>query len=31
LGKTIFESYQSAHDNGFGDDDVIGIINYLKK
>ncbi|WP_313579085.1 NAD(P)-dependent oxidoreductase [Chishuiella sp.] len=30
LGKTIFESYQAAHDNGFGNDDVIGIINYLK-
>jgi len=31
LGKTIFESYQAAHDQGFGTDDVIGIINYLKE
>lgn len=30
LGKTIFESYKAAHDKGFGNDDVIGIINYLK-
>ena len=31
LGKTIFESYQAAHDKGLGKEDVIGIINYLKK
>jgi 3-hydroxyisobutyrate dehydrogenase len=30
LTKTLIESYQSAHDAGFGKDDVIGIINYLK-
>lgn len=31
LSKTLIETYQSAHDEGFGKDDVIGIINYLKK
>lgn len=31
LSKTLIETYQSAHDAGFGKDDVIGIINYLKK
>lgn len=30
LSKTLIETYQSAHENGFGKDDVIGIINYLK-
>lgn len=31
LSKTLVETYQAAHDAGFGKDDVIGIINYLKK
>lgn len=31
LSKVLGETYQSAHDAGFGKDDVIGIINYLKK
>lgn len=31
LSETLIETYQSAHDAGFGKDDVIGIINYLKK
>lgn len=31
LSKVLGETYQSAHDAGFGNDDVIGIINYLKK
>ncbi len=31
LSKTLIETYQSAHDAGFGKEDVIGIINYLKK
>lgn len=31
LTKTLIETYQSANDAGFGKDDVIGIINYLKK
>lgn len=31
LSKTLIETYQSAHEAGFGKDDVIGIINYLKK
>lgn len=31
LSKTLIETYQSAHDAGFGKDDVIGIINYLKQ
>lgn len=30
LSKILLETYQSAHDEGFGKDDVIGIINYLK-
>ncbi|MEN4760367.1 NAD(P)-dependent oxidoreductase [Chryseobacterium sp. C39-AII1] len=31
LSKTLIETYQSAHSEGFGKDDVIGIINYLNK
>nr|WP_317040707.1 NAD-binding protein [Chryseobacterium soldanellicola] len=31
LSAVLTETYQSAHDAGFGKDDVIGIINYLKK
>jgi 3-hydroxyisobutyrate dehydrogenase len=31
LSETLIKTYQSAHDEGFGKDDVIGIINYLKK
>ncbi|MCT2563843.1 NAD(P)-dependent oxidoreductase [Chryseobacterium herbae] len=31
LSKVLSETYQAAHDKGFGKDDVIGIINYLKK
>ncbi|RZJ46086.1 MAG: NAD(P)-dependent oxidoreductase, partial [Chryseobacterium sp.] len=31
LAQTLIETYQSAHNEGFGKDDVIGIINYLKK
>nr|WP_262484250.1 NAD-binding protein [Chryseobacterium oleae] len=31
LSKVLGETYQAAHDQGFGKDDVIGIINYLKK
>ncbi|MCS3869878.1 3-hydroxyisobutyrate dehydrogenase [Chryseobacterium ginsenosidimutans] len=31
LSNTLIETYQAAHDAGFGKDDVIGIINYLKK
>jgi len=31
LSKTLIETYQSAHDDGFGKDDVIGIIQYLSK
>lgn len=31
LSQTLIETYQSAHNEGFGKDDVIGIINYLKK
>lgn len=31
LSKVLSETYQSAHNEGFGEDDVIGIINYLKK
>ncbi|ASE64094.1 NAD(P)-dependent oxidoreductase [Chryseobacterium indologenes] len=31
LSKTLSETYQAAHDAGFGEDDVIGIINYLKQ
>lgn len=31
LSETLIRTYQSAHDAGFGNDDVIGIINYLQK
>jgi 3-hydroxyisobutyrate dehydrogenase len=31
LSNTLIETYQAAHDAGFGKDDVMGIINYLKK
>ena len=31
LSKVLGETYQAAHDEGLGKDDVIGIINYLKK
>lgn len=31
LSKILIDTYQAAHDDGFGKDDVIGIINYLKK
>ncbi|MCY0968364.1 NAD(P)-dependent oxidoreductase [Chryseobacterium wangxinyae] len=31
LSHTLLETYQSAQNDGFGKDDVIGIINYLKK
>lgn len=31
LAQTLIETYQSAQNEGFGKDDVIGIINYLKK
>lgn len=31
LSKVLKQTYQEASDAGFGDDDVIGIINYLKK
>lgn len=30
LSEVLSKTYQSAHDKGFGKDDVIGIINYLK-
>lgn len=30
LSKTLVDTYQAAHEEGFGKDDVIGIINYLK-
>jgi len=30
LSQVLIDTYQSAHDKGFGSDDVIGIINYLK-
>ncbi|WP_202912298.1 NAD(P)-dependent oxidoreductase [Sphingobacterium olei] len=30
LSQVLIDTYQSAHDSGFGSDDVIGIINYLK-
>ncbi|MGN7758526.1 NAD(P)-dependent oxidoreductase [Chryseobacterium sp. 22532] len=30
LSEVLSKTYQSAHDDGFGKDDVIGIINYLK-
>lgn len=31
LSKVLIETYQQAHDAGFGKQDVIGIINYLKQ
>lgn len=31
MSKTLIETYQSAHDAGYGKDDVIGIIQYLSK
>lgn len=31
LSEILIRTYQSAHDAGFGKEDVIGIINYLKK
>ncbi|MGS0747060.1 NAD-binding protein [Halpernia sp. GG3] len=31
LAKVLAETYQSANDSGYGKNDVIGIINYLKK
>lgn len=31
LAKTLIETYQSAQNEGFGKDDVIGIIQYLSK
>jgi 3-hydroxyisobutyrate dehydrogenase len=31
MSKVLAETYQSAHDSGFGGDDVMGIIQYLKK
>jgi 3-hydroxyisobutyrate dehydrogenase len=31
LAQTLIETYKSAQNEGFGKDDVIGIINYLKK
>lgn len=31
LSETLVKTYQSAHDEGFGKDDVIGIINFLSK
>ncbi len=31
LSKTLIETYQAAHDEGFGKDDVIGIIQFLNK
>lgn len=31
LAQTLIETYQSAQNEGFGKEDVIGIINYLKK
>ncbi len=31
LSETLIRTYQSAHNAGFGNEDVIGIINYLKK
>ena len=30
LSEVLVTTYQNAHDQGFGQDDVIGIINYLK-
>lgn len=31
LSEALIQTYQNAHDKGFGQDDVIGIINYLKQ
>lgn len=31
LSKTLIETYQSAHDEGFGKEDVMGIIQFLGK
>ncbi|WP_294286128.1 NAD(P)-dependent oxidoreductase [uncultured Chryseobacterium sp.] len=31
LSETLIDTYQAAHDAGFGKDDVIGIIQYLKE
>ncbi len=31
LSEVLIQTYQNAHDEGFGQDDVIGIINYLKQ
>lgn len=31
LSKTLIETYQSAHDEGFGKEDVMGIIQFLSK
>ncbi|MCJ8153395.1 NAD(P)-dependent oxidoreductase [Chryseobacterium sp. SSA4.19] len=31
LSNVLIETYQSAHDAGFGNEDVIGIINYLRQ
>lgn len=31
LSKTLIETYQSAHDEGLGKEDVIGIIQFLSK
>ncbi|WP_312076753.1 NAD(P)-dependent oxidoreductase [Chryseobacterium sp.] len=31
LSETLLKTYQSAHDEGFGGDDVIGIINFLRE
>ncbi|WP_333597614.1 NAD(P)-dependent oxidoreductase [Chryseobacterium flavum] len=30
LSEVLVQTYHNAHDKGFGQDDVIGIINYLK-
>ena len=30
VGRSIVETYRKAHDAGFGKEDVIGVINYLK-
>ncbi|UAY54374.1 NAD(P)-dependent oxidoreductase [Arachidicoccus terrestris] len=31
VGKIAIETYQKAHDVGYGKEDVMGVINYLKK
>ena len=31
MSKVLAETYQSAHDSGFGGDDVMGIIQYIQK